>query len=218
MSARAELRDAPVSHSFGQLLPKGRRAVTRDSCENRVCAYRPAAWPSTARTERCQPAYLRSRSAAASVGVKARSSFQSRPKPAASGHAPALWPASQAAPKRRRLADGGPLDRSIEDVGQELHGPVARHHAAVDAQHRLGLGRPVAVHGLQQIARLVAHGLQRGARDLARPRRARQAEERAARLGLPVRRTEADEGRHQINVLARHPPWRRARRSPAPRR
>ena len=59
------------------------------------------------------------------------------------------------------------------------------------------------MHGLQQIARLVAHRLQRRARELAGPGRARQAEQRAARLGLPVGRAEADEGRHEIDVLAR---------------
>ena len=45
---------------------------------------------STAATERCQRAYLRSRSAAASLGAKARSSFHSRAKPSASGQTPAL--------------------------------------------------------------------------------------------------------------------------------
>ena len=63
------------------------------------------------------------------------------------------------------------------------------------------LAGPVAAHRLQQIACLVADGLQRGARELGRTGAARQAEQRAARLGLPVGRAEADEGRHEIDVL-----------------
>ena len=100
-----------------------------------------------------------------------------------------------------RLADGGPLHRRVQDVGQKLHGPIARHHAAVDAQHRFRPGRPVAVHGLQQIARLIAHRLQRRSCELAGPSCTRQAEQRAARLGLPIGRAEPDEGRHEIDVL-----------------
>jgi hypothetical protein len=59
------------------------------------------------------------------------------------------------------------------------------------------------VHRFEQIARLVADRLQRRFRDLVRTGAARQAEHRAARIGVPVRRAEADEGRHQIDVLLR---------------
>ena len=67
----------------------------------------------------------------------------------------------------------------------------------------LACRRPVAAHGLEQVARLVADGLQRRARELVGAGGARQAEQRAARVGLPVGRAEADEGRHQIDVLRR---------------
>src|SRR3990170_2918213 len=82
--------------------------------------------------------------------------------------------------ERRRFLHDRPLYRRIEDVGQELHGPVARHHAAVHPQHGFGLGRPIVVHGLQQIPRLVADGFQRRAGDLLGTGASGEPEERAA--------------------------------------
>ena len=166
-------------------------------------AHEPVACPSTVLTARCQPAYLRSRSGAASCGLNPRCEL---PEP---GEARRIRPHAglvarePGGAQRRRLLHDGPLDRRVQDVGQELHGPVARHHAAVDAQHGLRRARPVAVHGVEQIARLVADGLQRRARDLVGAGGARQAEQRAARVGLPVGRAEPDEGRHQVDVLRR---------------
>ena len=68
---------------------------------------------------------------------------------------------------------------------------------------RIGLAcaAPVLLHGFEQIARLVADGFERRLRQFLVRRAARQAEERAARLGIPVGRTEPDEGRHEIDLL-----------------
>ena len=63
--------------------------------------------------------------------------------------------------------------------------------------------RPVGPHRLEQVAGLVADAFQRGAGEFGRAGVAGQAEERAARLGIPVGRAEADEGRHEIDVLRR---------------
>src|SRR5262249_42789221 len=38
--------------------------------------------------------------------------------------------------ERGGLHHGRTVDRRVDDVGEELHGDVARRHAAVDAQHR----------------------------------------------------------------------------------
>ena len=105
--------------------------------------------------------------------------------------------------QRRRLHDHGAIHRRAQDIGQELHGDVARGHAAIDTEHRAARRRPVGAHGLQQLAGLIADRLQRRLRDLGWPGIAGQAEDRAARFGVPVRRAEADEGRHEINLLGR---------------
>ena len=81
----------------------------------------------------------------------------------------------------------------------------------------VGAGRrPVGAHRLEQVAGLVADRFERGARDLGRRRIAGQAEDRAARLRVPIGRAEADEGRHQIDLLGRIGARARARRSPPP--
>ena len=60
---------------------------------------------------------------------------------------------------------------------------------------------PVALHGLQKIARLVGDRFERRPRQFGCRRAARQPEDRAARLGVPIGRAETDEGRHQIDAL-----------------
>ena len=73
---------------------------------------------------------------------------------------------------------------------------------------------------------LEADGFERGAGDLGRAGVAGEAEDRAARLGVPPRRAEAGEGRHQIDLLRVGSAGRRhraglvgaARRSPSPSR
>src|SRR5258706_376677 len=81
---------------------------------------------------------------------------------------------------------GGTVDRRAENVGEPLHGPVGRHHAAVDPQNRVGqivatfggatVVAAIGPHGIEEIKRLEAHALERGARKLVRPGVARQSE------------------------------------------
>ena len=81
-----------------------------------------------------------------------------------------------------------------------------RDHAAVDAQHRLRPRRlaPVGAHRLDQRSRVWKQTLSSAARaSSVGAGGAREAEQRAAHVGVPVRRAEADEGRHQIDVLRR---------------
>ena len=76
-------------------------------------------------------------------------------------------------------------------------------------------GGPVGAHRLDQVAGLVADRFERGAGELGGAGIAREAIERAARLRVPIRRAEADEGRHEIDLLGRIGPLRRARPTPA---
>src|SRR5580704_13791865 len=58
-----------------------------------------------------------------------------------------------------------PLDDRRQNVGDELHCPIACGHAAIDAQ--AGYGDPgIGRHRFNEIARLIADGFERGARDL----------------------------------------------------
>ena len=78
--------------------------------------------------------------------------------------------------------------------------------------------RPVGAHRFEQVAGLIADRLERGAGDLGGARIAREAEHGAARLGIPIGRAEADERRHQIDLLGRIGRVARARRPRAPGR
>src|SRR6202035_735726 len=71
------------------------------------------------------------------------------------------------------------LDSDAEDIGLELHEQVIDDRAAVHAQ-RLQVDATVGFHGLEYIASLVAHGLQRGAGDVTAGRAASQADNSAA--------------------------------------
>ena len=71
----------------------------------------------------------------------------------------------------------------------------------------------VAVDRVEQVGHLVRDALDGGARDVAGGRAARDADDGAARVGVPVRRAESREGRHQVDAaVVGH------RRRQAPRR
>ena len=84
----------------------------------------------------------------------------------------------------RRLGDFRPLDRNTQDIGEPLHEQLVLRHPAVDLEH----GRPQAVgrHGLEQIVGLVDHAVERRACDLAAARGARQSDQGAAGVGIPI--------------------------------
>ena len=174
---------------------------------------RPAA-ESVRRTASRHPAWRRAASSRAIAGSNRRSSRQCAASPSApgGGSSPACNPASHAAPSAVVSGDHRPVHRRAQQVGQELHGPVARHHAAVDAQHRVAQRRPVGAHRLQQVEGLERHAFQRRPRQLRPPRLAREAEDGAARLRVPPRRAEAGEARHQVHRLPRIGPRRQLSR------
>src|SRR3954470_701951 len=103
--------------------------------------------------------------------------------------------------QRRRLLDHRAIDRGVEQVGEALHGPVGRGHAAVDAEHdaRGFRARPVRAHGGPKVERLVADTFEGGVGELGRAGVAGEAEQGAADARIPVRRAHADEGRDQID-------------------
>ena len=132
------------------------------------------------RTASCQPASLRLRVASLHLRLEAR---VERPAP---GELPGLRPdacpraGEPCSAERRSLQDRRPVDRRVEDVGQPLHRPVGRDHAAVDAQHRPGRrALPVLLHGVEQVARLVGDGFKRCAREFGRAGIAGEPEDRA---------------------------------------
>ena len=118
----------------------------------------------------------------------------SRPAHRRSAQTPVARPARKAAPKRGRFEISRPLDRELEDVGEELAQPGVGRHSAVDPQRRRR-GAPSPRHGLDQVERLIGDRLERGAGEMRAGRVERQAEDRAARIRVPMRRAEADEGR-----------------------
>ncbi len=75
-----------------------------------------------------------------------------------------------------------------QDVGEKLHGQIARGHAAVDSQHDIGILRPVGTYRIQQVAGLVADRFQRGPGNLRRARVPGEPEDGAARLRVPIGR------------------------------
>jgi hypothetical protein len=98
------------------------------------------------------------------------------------------------ASERGRLGDRGPHDRYAEQVRLELHQRVVGGGAAVHAQFGQrdpGVGR----HRVEQIGHLIGDALERRARDVSRRRPARDADDYAAYVRIPMRRAEAGERR-----------------------
>ena len=104
--------------------------------------------------------------------------------------------------ERRGLGHHRAFDRDVQGIGQGLQQPVVGDHAAVDPQ-RVQLPGAVGRHRLEQVAGLVADRLERGAGQFRRAAGAGQAEDRAARVRVPVGRPQAGEGGHHVDRLAR---------------
>ena len=107
--------------------------------------------------------------------------------------------------ERRGFPDLRPVDGAADEIGEALHGEIGIRHAAVDAQdfQRARAIAPIRAHRVEQIDGLKANTLQRRLRQFARPGGAGEPEQRAARLGPPIGRAQADEGRHQHDLLGR---------------
>src|SRR5690606_12641919 len=106
--------------------------------------------------------------------------------------------------QRSGLQHRRPVYRRVENVGKALHGPIARHHSAVDAQDRcFRAGGPVLAHGIDEILCLESYGFECGAGELCRTRVAGQPEDGAARLRVPPGCAKSDEGGHEIDILSK---------------
>ena len=160
----------------------------------------------------------------AAARAKRRPCAASPPAPPASART--RPPGRRAAPRPRAVVStrAGRSTGDAEHVGLELHQEVVRRRAAVDAQ-RLQARAGVGGHRVDDVAGLEGERLERGAHEV-RPRDAAgEAEHGAARLGVPVRRAEPDEGRHDVDAERRRrrcAPGARTRppssRSPSPSR
>ena len=103
--------------------------------------------------------------------------------------------------ERRRLGHLRPHDRHAEQVGLKLHQQLLAGGAAVDAQLRQ-IDSRVGLHRFEQVGDLEGDALERGAGDVAGGRAAREPDDRAARVGIPVRRAQAGERGHEVDAAA----------------
>ena len=113
---------------------------------------------------------------------------------------PTPSPASAAAPKAVVSVLAGLQYRHAEQVGLELHQQIVARGAAIDAQ----LGQRSRRHRWRMASMRSAVWkamLSSAARAMcARVRAAREADDGAARCRIPLRRAEAGEGRHEVDV------------------
>src|ERR1700761_709544 len=129
-----------------------------------------------------------------------------------SGHRPALgnivtvFPEAHGKPCKirstlcRRFLHLGAQQGHVENIGLELRHEIIGDRATIRTQ-LFQLDARVALHRFEHIARLICHRLQRGTNELLLRRATRQAEYRTAHIAAPVRRTQADEGRHEIHAI-----------------
>src|SRR5918997_6484344 len=96
--------------------------------------------------------------------------------------------------ERRGLQRLGHLDRRPEDVRLELHHPAVGRGPAVCLEGRDVYAR-VRLHRLDGVAGLVAHALERGPREVRPRAAAREPEDGAPGVRVPVWGSETDEGR-----------------------
>ena len=97
--------------------------------------------------------------------------------------------------ERGRLLLERDVDRPTEDVGLELHEEPVRGRAAVGAQH-LELPR----HRVDHVRDLEGDRLERRPRDVLARGAARDPADQAAGIGIPVRRAEPGQRRHEVDA------------------
>ncbi len=100
--------------------------------------------------------------------------------------------------ERRRLEDFRTNDRDAQEVGLKLHEQIVGGGAAVDPQFRQ-LDVRIRFHRGEDLRALKGDRFERGSRDVAPARAARQAEYRATRVRIPMRRAQTRECRDQID-------------------
>src|SRR5581483_2310672 len=100
--------------------------------------------------------------------------------------------------ERGRLRYDGSADRHAQDVGLQLHAQVVGGDAAVDLQH-LQVHAGILLHGLADVAALVADRLQGCPGQVSVGVEPGQADDHAAGVASPVRREQPGERRNEID-------------------
>ena len=108
-----------------------------------------------------------------------------------------------------RLRDLRAVDGNAEEISLELHEEVVGYSAAVDLERGEAVAR-VSFHRAEHVARLIGERIERGADEMRLLCAARDADDHAARVHIPVRRTKTDEcGNHvdaaRVRNLLRDP-------------
>ncbi len=104
--------------------------------------------------------------------------------------------------ERGRLGDLGHDHGHAQHVGLELHQPGVGDGAAVGLQRRDALARGALLRP-DRVDRLVGDRLERRAGEVGALRPPREADDRAARVGVPVRRAEPGQGGDEVDVVVR---------------
>ena len=101
--------------------------------------------------------------------------------------------------ERGRFADDRTANRAVRNIALELHQEAV---AAGTAVHRKGGegSAGIAFHGGQQVVHLIGDGLLCGADNVLAGRAARQTDETAACVHIPMRRAQTGECRHEVHA------------------
>jgi len=197
MSARCATASSYAASVFSGRSPDAPRCAITSGRAGR-CAFNPPS-PATVRTAPLPARVER----VASVGAHAR--LEQRDRSSAAGKRRFVLPepdresGERRGAERRHLEQRRPLDHRAEDVGLELHQEVVGRRTAVDAQ-RVQLDPGVGLHAVDDVARLIGDRLERRAHDVLARGAARDADQEAARLLVPVGCAEPGERRHEIDA------------------
>ena len=102
--------------------------------------------------------------------------------------------------QRRDFTHFRAFHAGAENIGLELHQEVVGDRAAVHAQG-VQTNTGVGLHRFQNVTRLIGDRFQRGADNMVGVHSAGQAENRAARIRIPVWRAKTGKGRHHIHAV-----------------
>ena len=100
-----------------------------------------------------------------------------------------------------RLSILRPGDRHAQQIRLELHQKIVLAGAAIDSELR-GFDARVRLHSSEDVVHLEGDRLQRRSRDMRRGRPPGEADERAARIGIPVRSAQSGKRRDEVDVAA----------------
>ncbi len=102
-------------------------------------------------------------------------------------------------PECRGLGHARTHHGHAEQVGLKLHQQIVDARAAVRAEF-LEADPGVIFHYPEHVANLIRDSFERGTSDVELRRAPREADDDAARIGVPMRRTQPGKGRHEIHT------------------